>query len=44
MARKTPTTDHWVAVADNQNSFTAGQRGPALLQDVQGIEKQDVTL
>jgi catalase len=33
-----------VAVADNQNSFTAGQQGPVVLQEVQGIEKQEMTL
>jgi len=40
MARKTLTKDQWVAVADNHNSLTAGQGGPALLQDVHIIEKQ----
>jgi catalase len=33
------TTDQAVPVTDNQNSLTAGQRGPVLLQDVQFIEK-----
>lgn len=39
MAKKTLTTDQGVPVADNQNSLTAGQRGPVLLQDVHLIEK-----
>ncbi len=38
-SKKTLTTDQGVPVADNQNSLTAGQRGPALLQDVHLIEK-----
>jgi catalase len=33
------TTDQAVPVTDNQNSLTAGRRGPVLLQDVQLIEK-----
>ena len=44
MAKKTLTTDQGVPVADNQNSLTAGQRGPVLLQDVHLIEKQEMTL
>ena len=44
MAKKIFTTDQGVPVADNQNSFTAGQRGPVLLQDVHLIEKQEMTL
>jgi catalase len=44
MARKTLTTDQGVPVSDNQNSLTAGQRGPAFLQDVHLIEKQEMTL
>ncbi len=39
MARKTLTTDRGVPVADNQNSLSAGQRGPVLLQDVHLIGK-----
>ena len=39
MAKKTLTTGQGVPVADNQNSLTAGQRGPVLLQDVTLIEK-----
>src|SRR5271157_4903987 len=39
MARKTLTTDQAVPVADNQNFLSAGQRCPALLQDVHLIEK-----
>ncbi len=37
--RKTLTTNQGVAVADNQNSLTAGQRGPILLQAIHLIEK-----
>jgi len=33
------TTNQGVPISDNQNSMTAGQRGPVLLQDVQFIEK-----
>jgi len=33
------TTNQGVLISDNQNSMTAGQRGPVLLQDVQFIEK-----
>ena len=44
MAKKTLTTDQGVPVADNQHSFTAGQRGPVLLQDVHLIEKLEMTL
>jgi catalase len=44
MAKKTLTTNQGVSVADNQNSLTAGQRGPVLIKDVHIIEKQDVTL
>ena len=39
MAKKTLTTTQGVPVADNQNSLTAGQRGPVLLQDVHLFEK-----
>ena len=39
MAKKTLTTNQGIPVADNQNSLTAGQRGPVLLQDVHLIEK-----
>lgn len=39
MAKKTLTTNQGVPVVDNQNSLTAGQRGPVLLQDVHLIEK-----
>ncbi len=42
MARKTFTTEQGVPVADNQNSLTAGQRGPALFQHVHLIEKQEI--
>ena len=44
MARKTLSTDQSVPVSDNQNSLTAGQHGPAFLQDVHLIEKQEMTL
>ncbi len=39
MAKKTLTTDQADPVADNQNSLTAWQHGPVLLQDVHPIEK-----
>src|ERR1700685_3689802 len=41
MAKKTPTltTASGVPVPDNQNSITAGPRGPVLLQDWQLLEK-----
>lgn len=39
MGKKTLTTNQGVPVADNQNSLTAGQRGPVLLQDVHLVEK-----
>lgn len=39
MEKKTLTTNQGVPIADNQNSMTAGQRGPVLLQDVHLIEK-----
>jgi catalase len=44
MAKKHLPTEQWVAVADNHNPLTAGQRDPALLQDVHLIEKQEMTL
>ncbi|WP_424028507.1 catalase [Methanoregula sp.] len=44
MAKKTLTTDRGVPVYDYQNSLTAGQRGPALLQDVHLIENQEMML
>ncbi len=37
--RPTLTTTAGAPVADNQNSITAGARGPVLLQDYQLIEK-----
>ena len=37
--RKTLTTSGGAPVADNQNSVTAGSRGPVLIQDYQLIEK-----
>jgi catalase len=33
------TTNQGVPISDNQNSLTAGERGPVLLQDVHFIEK-----
>ena len=36
---KTLTTSAGAPIADNQNSLTAGPRGPALLQDYQLLEK-----
>ncbi len=44
MAKKTLTTNKGVPVVDNQNSLTAGLRGPVLLQDVHLIEKQEMML
>ncbi|MFC1825445.1 catalase [Thermodesulfobacteriota bacterium] len=37
--RKTMTTSAGAPIADNQNSMTAGPRGPVLIQDYQLIEK-----
>jgi len=37
--RKTMTTSAGAPIADNQNSMTAGERGPVLMQDWQLIEK-----
>ena len=37
--RKTLTTDAGAPLADNQNSLTAGPRGPLLVQDVALFEK-----
>ncbi len=39
MTRKTLTTTAGAPVSDNQNSLTAGSRGPVLMQDYQLIEK-----
>ena len=39
MTKKTLTTSAGAPVADNQNSMTAGARGPVLLQDYQLLEK-----
>ena len=39
MKKKQLTTNQGVPVSDNQNSLTAGERGPVLLQDVHLIEK-----
>jgi len=39
MKEKQLTTNQGVPVSDNQNSLTAGERGPVLLQDVHFIEK-----
>ena len=36
---KTMTTSGGAPVADNQNSVTAGRRGPVMMQDYQLIEK-----
>jgi catalase len=36
---KTLTTAFGIPVADDQNSFTAGERGPVLMQDVHLLEK-----
>ncbi len=37
--RPTLTTDSGMPVADNQNSITAGPRGPVLMQDFFLFEK-----
>ena len=37
---KTMTTSAGAPIADNQNSQTAGPRGPVLLQDYQLIEQK----
>ncbi len=39
MSRKTLTTADGAPIADNQNSLTAGPRGPLLMQDVQLLEQ-----
>ena len=39
MTRPTLTTTAGAPISDNQNSVTAGPRGPVLLQDYQLIEK-----
>src|SRR4051794_34049405 len=40
MKKKNNLTTSWGApVSDNQNSITAGQRGPVLIQDVHLLEK-----
>ena len=38
-SRPTLTTSAGAPVADNQNSITAGSRGPVLMQDYQLVEK-----
>lgn len=43
MAKEILATDQGIQVAE-QNSLTAGQRGPVLLQDVLLIEKQEMTV
>ena len=37
--KKKLTTSNGAPVADNQNSITAGSRGPTLIQDVHLLEK-----
>ncbi len=39
MKEKHLTTNQGVPISDNQNSLTAGERGPVLLQDVHLLEK-----
>ncbi len=39
MAKKKLTTAHGAPLGDNQNSLTAGARGPLLMQDFQLLEK-----
>ena len=41
MAKKILTTNPGV-LTDNQNSLAAGQRGPALLEDIHLIKKQEM--
>ena len=43
MAKKTLSTNRGITVVDNQNSLTAGQRGPVLIH-VHIIKKQEMTL
>ena len=38
-SQKTMTTAFGIPVADDQNSLTAGERGPILMQDVHLLEK-----
>jgi len=44
MARKILTADQGVPDADNPVSLPAGEYGPALVQDIHLIEKQEMTL
>jgi len=37
--KKKLTTAFGIPVGDDQNSFTAGERGPVLMQDVHLLEK-----
>ena len=37
--KKKITTAFGIPVSDDQNSFTAGDRGPVLMQDVHLLEK-----
>jgi catalase len=37
--KKTLTTAFGIPVADDQNSMTAGERGPVLLEDLHLLEK-----
>jgi catalase len=39
MKKKTLTTSHGMPVADDQNTMTAGKKGPALIQDIHLIDK-----
>lgn len=39
MTKKQLTTAHGAPIGDNQNSLTAGPRGPLLMQDFQLLEK-----
>ena len=39
MQRKTLTTSNGAPIDDNQNSMTAGTRGPVLIQDFTLIDK-----
>jgi catalase len=42
MGKKPLTTEKGTPVTDNQNTLTAGQCGPVLLQNVHQIEKQEM--
>lgn len=39
MAKQTLTTSHGMPVSDDQNTLTAGKKGPALMQDIHLMDK-----